>query len=285
VTVKPVIDSFFEFDLSIFKGVIVLLFLFTGACAGSTQFKKLNLEQLQTRLLGQFDERQSVSADAVLRLETPKGKLQQHGLMVVSSRGQMRLDIRGPHGGVLLVLVIDGTKLYFLDLQAGRYVESATDNQQVAEVFPFLPPLSLGRHWGDMLLGNIEPGEEAKLRALDSGEHVLIWEQMTLVSEMVKTNTGLDVWSQKKSLLEHHLRVNAYSGEVLGYTIFSKSAQLLKIDYEKWRSDGFIEQMKIVLPQRETVLELSFRDVQKNLDFSPNIFKLKVPKGVRKEIW
>ncbi|MDP7039632.1 MAG: DUF4292 domain-containing protein [Myxococcota bacterium] len=271
--------------MTIFKGVIALLFLFSAACAGSTQFKKINLEQLQTRLLGQFDERQSVSADTVLRLETPQGKLQQHGSMVISRDGQMRLDIRGPHGGVLLVLVIDGAKLYFLDLQAGRYVESATDNQQVAEVFPFLPPLSLGRQWGDMLLGNIEPGEGAKLQTPDSGEHVLVWEQMTLVSKMVKSKTGLDVWSQKNALLEHRLRVNAQNGKVLGYTIFSKSDQLLKIDYEKWRSDGFIEQMKIVLPQRETVLELSFRDVQKNLDFSPNIFKLKVPKGVRKEIW
>ncbi len=237
-----------EPDLTIHKIAIVLLAFFSAACAGSVQLNKLSLDQQLTRLDGGFHERQSLSADVVLRLDTPEAKIQQHGAMIVSRDGKVRLDIRGPHGGVLLVLIVDGAKLHFLDLQAGRYVESTIGNPQIAEVFPFLPSLSLGRNLGDMFLGNIRPGKGAKLKALASAEHVLVWEQMSLVPKMVKSDTGLDVWEQKKSLLEHRLRVHAHSGEILAYTIFSTGELLLNIDYEKWRSDGFVGQMKIVLP-------------------------------------
>ena len=158
-------------------------------------------------------------------------------------------------------------------------------NQQIAQVFPFLPLLSVGQHWGDLLLGNIEPAKEAKFKALESGEALWVWEEMSQVSKAVKTENGVDIWTQEEELVGHHLRVDAQDQKILSYSVFSKDEELLKIDYQKWRSDGFVGQMKIVLPRRETILDLSFRDVQKNLEFSPDIFKLKAPKGVEKEIW
>jgi len=255
------------------------------ACAALPQKKVLDEKSFRTSLQEQFAERRSLSADTVLRLKTPENNIQQNGSVVLSQSGQMRLDIRGPHGGVLLVLVVDGNNISFLDLHGGRYVESTMGNQQITQVFPFLPLLSLGQQWGELLLGNIQPAKGAKFQALESGQGLWIWEEMNQVSKVVKADSGAHIWTQEKERLEHHLQAETQGQKILSYRVFSKGDELLKIDYEKWRSDGFVGEMKIVLPRRDTILDLSFRDVQKNLDFSPDIFKLKAPKGVEKEIW
>lgn len=243
---------------------MLLALLSSVTCAASKKLKPLSTNQLVEKLQEYSSNRKSVSAELVLKLATLEGHVQQRASLVSSDKGRMRLDLRGPHGGVLMVLLLNGQKIDFMNLQENLYVKSDLYNPRVSEIFPFLPQFVLGRNWSDLLLGNIVPPLHFKVEKNGDAMPVLVWFENTL---------------------EHRMRVEPARGRLVTYTIHSEGTPLLHIDYEKWRQDGFVAQMKIVLPRRHITLELHFRDVQKNLNFSPNIFKLRIPEGMREEVW
>ena len=118
--------------------------------------------------------------------------------------------------------------------------------------------------WCDILLGNIVPPEHF---------------------EKKKLNSRTEIWTWVEDNLKHELTIGIKEGKLVTYTISLEGAPELQVDYERWGEDGFLEELKIVLPQRQITLALRLRDLYKNLDFSPNIFKLRVPEGMAEERW
>ncbi len=202
-----------------------------------------------------------LSAEARITYFGPAGRLRSRASLLLQRPAALRLDLLGPHGGLLLALASDGAQLQVLEVGANRLRCGAASAASLATLLGLpiqLPPAALL----DLLLGAIAPDPQAQLQA--RGDQVVArW-----------TADGL-----------------AYQLDLDGHSGRPQAVQICRLEGPLWRlraqlaaphPSGIPTQVQLWLAQANSQAELQvrLRDIEVDAPVAATSFVLQPPRGM-----
>src|SRR5690606_27374258 len=111
--------------------------------------------ELHERMRTHFSKVQSLSADMDFRAFADGQRFKSTAVLLVNHPGSMRLDIFGPHGGVLQAFAMNPQEVVLLDMKESRAFRGPPRAATLDALLP-VAPLSLPpEFWTEMLLGRL----------------------------------------------------------------------------------------------------------------------------------
>lgn len=199
------------------------------------------------------------SADARLTYFGPDGRLKGTASLLVQRPDKLRYELQGPHGGVLLAVVSDGSTLTALDFKENRLVRgpaTAANFDRLLSVAP-LNLDSVG--WVDLLFGDVSVPADAKLDG-----KAWRWQWARPPQSFTVT---IDPETSRPTAAE------VRHGEAL-----VSSVKVLSRD-----GRGLPEALHLQVPAAKVEVEVRLREVTYDPEVSADVFSLAIPRGASEE--
>ena len=199
------------------------------------------------------------SAEARLTYFGADGRLKGTASLLAQRPDKLRYELQGPHGGVLLALVSDGTTLAALDFKDNRLVRGAANAANFDRLFSVAPLNLDSTGWVDLLFGTIEIPGDAKLDA-DT------WQ-----------------WQWARGPQSFTVTLDPASARVAAAEVRHGEALVSAVKVLSRDAKGLPEALDLQVPSAKVQVEVRLRDLTYDPEVSTDVFRLQLPRGATEE--
>jgi outer membrane lipoprotein-sorting protein len=245
---------------------VAVLVLFAVGCASRkplpVEWVGKSLSDVWASYRGKHSVVQSYTSEAVLTFRKSLMKVEADAVVAVMKPGFIRVDMMGPHGGVVWAVAVDGEKARRLDFMQQTSVEvEATP----ASLDTLLGIGSFGlqaSEWLDVLNGTVQIPAYAAMDYDDrKGCWVCAWEREGATYKACVGSSDL---------------------RLLFFERLHKQKPVVKMEYLEWDKHGLPSVLNVVVSEPKSMrseVKIAFqeRDVASGLD--PGLFQWDIPEG------
>lgn len=178
----------------------VAILLVLGGCARRIPLPKhlavSGVDELRSRMQQARSPADRFVAEAQLHYVGTEVRLRGTATIAAQRPASLRIDLYGPHGGVLQAFACNGHELQFMDVGASRFVYGAATRANFARLMPVAPLPMDSADWTAMLFGDLDLPSESLLAYNDkTGFFEARWEKAG-VQWLAYINPAAARWSE-----------------------------------------------------------------------------------------
>ena len=243
-------------------------------CAGKvplpSRLAGLGTAEIRQRIVQARPQSQAYAASVHVSYFGAQGRVQVAGSLVVQQPDRLRLDLQGPHGGVVRALAVDGNDMTMLDVASDRFFygpANAATIDDVLDVAPLgLPPSA----WVCLLFGIVDIPDDAVMRYDDKrGVFVFRWLRAAM-------GTRVDV--DARSLRPVRVQICGGVSEVDG--ICADAARASEVVFLSRDAGSLPQVLRLQVPGRRVEAEVALTALRRDLDFPVATFRIAPPQGI-----
>lgn len=257
-------------DVSLWRILWLVMSLFSAFVLSSGCARRVPLpEHLRPESTGELLERmrqarvqlRSYSAELQLNYFGEQGRVRTRATLVAQRPDRLRLDVRGPHGGVLRAVACNGTRIQRLDLSAKRFI-SGPANAQSLDAILGIAPLGLSpKAWLGLLFGEMPvPADASQNYDAREGRFVLTWS---------KGGQTWRVWVHPRSARPTRAEV-------------SRGGALRSVRVDARDGRGLPKKLHMAVDDHSEVL-VRLRDIRYAPELEADVFQIQPPAGVSRQ--
>jgi outer membrane lipoprotein-sorting protein len=186
-------------------------------------------------------------ADAAIEVFSPAGRVRTHATLAVAAPASFRIDVRGPHGGVVQSTATDGERLSVLYVLESVFVTGDATPENLDLALALAPLRWEPSRWSALLRGQLAIDDDARWG--QDGEHLTLHGPGGL-SVGIAPQTHQVVWIE---------------------------GQGARIALAERGNEGLPRRITLAAAGTEAVIEL--RDVEVKAALPPSIFAIAAPAG------
>jgi outer membrane lipoprotein-sorting protein len=237
------------------------------ACAGKIPLPRHlavgSVDELRTRLQGAKTSASSYTAEARLTYFGPRGRVRGTASLAVKRPASLRLELLGPHGGVLEAFATNGRELQLSDLKASRFYYGPATPAHIDALLGIATLQAPAERWVELLFGEIALPGDARLSYDDEiGRFVLTWQVDAAV---------------------HRVEVDPASSRVVAAEIRREGAVASRVLVEERDERGLPIALRLRVESPPTDVEIRLRDVAYDAELADDVFVLTPPRNVKPE--
>jgi len=202
-------------------------------------------------------------AEARLTYFGHEGRVRTTATIAVARPGRFRLEVFGPHGGVIQAAACNGNEVFLLDVGANRFLHGPASPEALDEITA-LGPLHLGPEaWVGLFFGEVQVPPGAVLRHLEDDEVEASWE--------IPGGRARATFAGNPLRLRAAERVGGAGETVSRVVIHDRDA------------NGLPASLGIAVPGDDVDVQIKLRDLELGPELGAEAFILDPPHGVTPE--